>query len=117
MARKRVYREERRRRRRMPLWQKAICLGMAGVCLFAVYGVLRKTIRPMLLCWSERTEVRRLEARQENLKRENRDLNAKRIYLQSPQGAETEARKLGYVRPGEVSIVMPDDKPKQKSEK
>jgi len=112
MARRRpALREEpRRRRRRSRPWQKAIALAIAVVTALAVMGVLRKTLRPVLLCWRERAGVHRFEARLAAAKRERQALLEKRRYLRSPEGAQTEARRLGFVRPGEVSVVMEDDK-------
>lgn len=111
MARKRRPAPEgsRRRRRRVPVWLKVFWVAVAVVVALALFAVVRKTLRPVRLCYRERAEMRQQEIRLAELKRENLNMREKRRYLQSPAGAETEARKLGYVRPGEVSILMPDE--------
>lgn len=98
-----------KRRRKAPLRLKAFWLVVAAIAALTVFAVLRKTVRPILLCHRERTEVIRLENQLADLRRENRALETRRRYLESPAGAETEARKLGYVRPGEVSVIIQDE--------
>jgi cell division protein FtsB len=112
MARRRAYQDDepRRRRRKTLLWHKMVYIGLVAVFGFVVFRVCAKTIRPVILCCSLRNEVRQLDARAKSLTQENEALRLKRKYLMSPQGAETEARKLGFVRPGEVSIILQDEK-------
>jgi len=117
VARRRVSEpDERRRRRRTPVWRKALCMVLVGAVAVVVFAVVRKTLRPVLLCWRERVEVKRSEARLDSVKRDIRALEEKRRYLKSGPGAEAEARKVGYVRPGEVSILFEDESgsPKEK---
>jgi hypothetical protein len=57
-----------------------------------------------------------MEAHLNSIQKENSELRVKRKYLQSAQGAETEARKLGFVRPGEISIIMGDDQKQNPNE-
>ena len=115
MARKRVLvpREGRRRRRRLRTWQKFLLATIIVAVGFGSFAVLRKIYRPIDLMWENRTEVRKMEDHLNAVQKENSELQTKRKYLQSAQGAETEARKLGFVRPGEISIIIGEDQ-KQK---
>jgi len=94
----------------------AIWVAMAAMVVVVTYGVLRKTLRPVLLCWRERAEVHKLDDQLKRAEREHRALLERRRYLRSPEGAEIEARKLGYVRPGEISIMIGDEDGRQKDE-
>jgi cell division protein FtsB len=88
------------------------------VCLIAVvgFGVLRKLVRPILIYRVEASEIRQIERELKALKSENAVLKKQTEYLKTPKGAQTEARKLGFVYPGEVSIIL-DNQPDKKKER
>lgn len=102
---------ERRRRRRLTVWQKAVWCVLTVAIAFGTFAVIRKAVRPIDLLCEGKSEVRRMEAQYAKDKAENTALHKKRRYLLTPSGSEAEARKLGYVRPGEVSVVIEDKKP------
>ena len=114
MARRRSPSAQRsgRRRRKAPVLLKAFWVSAAVVVMVVAFSVGSKIIRPFRLWFTERQAVNRMEVQLAELTRDNTDLKAKREYLQSPTGAENEARRLGYVNPGEVSVVVqPPAKP------
>jgi cell division protein FtsB len=112
MARKRITEDERprRRKRRMQPWQKTVCLVFVLFLAFAAYRIGAKVLRPVILCYNLRGEVHQLDARAKSVDAENKALEKQRIELLSREGAETEARKLGYVHHGEVPIILEDGK-------
>lgn len=103
----------RRRRRRMPVWLKALwAVAFLIVGYFCVCSIL-KTVRPFILAWNGKQEVRRLESQIADGNRTKQEYLEKRRYLRSQEGAQTEARKLGYVKEGETSIMIEQEKKKQ----
>lgn len=82
-------------------------LGLALLMLIAVL-VLRKVARPFVFCYREAHSVNELSREFKELQRENSELIQKKIYVASREGAQIEARKLGWVMPGERSIVLED---------
>lgn len=115
MAKKRARQEgePRRRRRRRPIWQKIVLAGFALIFAFFAYRITIKLVQPVALLCTMRKETHQLAAESDKLKNDNEALQEKRKYLLSREGAETEARKLGYVRRGEISIIIQDEKKPQ----
>lgn len=76
-----------------------------------VLGALtvNKAIRPFKLFSREDRETQRIAAELRDLRKENSNIERRINYLKSPQGIAEAARKLGYVRPGEVTLVIPQD--------
>ena len=104
----------RRRRRRLLFWQKAVLFVCVGIIGFIAFIGLRKTIKPVRLVWAERREVLRMQDELAQKEKTNRELKNRRQYLLTPSGTETEARRLGFVRPGEVSIIISEDEKDKK---
>ncbi|MEN6372521.1 MAG: hypothetical protein ABFD64_10980 [Armatimonadota bacterium] len=101
---------ERRRRRKSTVLQKVICCVLAAATVFCAFIVIRQAVRPITLLCKGKSEVRQMETQYAKDKAENAALLKKRRYLLTPSGSEAEARKLGYVRPGEVSVIIEDKK-------
>lgn len=80
-------------------------LGVAVVVLALYVG-------PLLSFISTNREAGERRAHVEELRKENRELRARRAALKHPGALEQEARRLGMVRPGERAYVLrglPDD--------
>jgi cell division protein FtsB len=73
--------------------------------LVAIVGLY---IGPARSYWTARGESERRQAEVERLEREHERLKARKKALGTPQTLETEARKLGYVLPGEKAYVIED---------
>lgn len=71
------------------------------------WWVVGKVARPIILLRDQLRESRRLSAELESLKAKNKELRRRLKYLKTSRGAADEARKLGYVKPGEVLLVLP----------
>lgn len=102
-----------RKRRRKSVWRRTVW-PVAQLCTLAVitYLVISSAVatiaHPIKLLNSEYRETQRLSGQLAALKAQNAELERRIKHLQSPQGAEQAARKLGYVKPGEITLVIPD---------
>ena len=83
------------------------------VVLAAMIGtaVAGKIARPFQLRGAEDRELQRVQSELTTLRKENIILDRKLRYLKSKAGIASIARKLGYVKPGEISLVIPEDEP------
>lgn len=79
---------------------------MALLCvLVAIVGLY---IGPARSYWTARGEAARKQAEVQRLEREHERLKERRKALTTPETLEAEARKLGYVLPGEKAYVVED---------
>lgn len=80
-------------------------LGVAGCLLMAWFGTAAggQFVKARFM----RAENARIERRILELRLENQRLRKAVAALNTPQGMEREARRLGYVRPGEIPLVIP----------
>ena len=86
---------------RRPANVKLILACLAMVWLGAVVR------RPYLIAGQMEAENRRDERRVADLKKQNLELRKDIQALDTPQGMEREARRLGYVKQGEALLVVP----------
>ena len=52
--------------------------------------------------------MRKIESELKKLEKENADLMRRLEHLNTPQGIAQAARQLGWVKPGEITLVIPD---------
>jgi len=107
-------RPPRRRVRRRSVWRSIVWpiakySAMAAVVFLLGQMVAGKVARPLKLLNSESRESRRITAEIESLRRQNEALERRIRYLHTPRGAAQAARKLGYVKPGEIMLVLPPE--------
>ncbi len=69
-------------------------------------GVIALYVGPLHSYVTTRQQASERRAQVEELRKENRELRARRAALKDPSVLEEEARKLGMVRPGERSYVV-----------
>jgi len=83
------------------------------VVLAAMIGVAvaEKIARPFQLRGAEDRELQRVQSELTMLRKENTDLDRRLRYLKSKAGIASIARKLGYVKPGEIWLVILEDEP------
>jgi hypothetical protein len=101
----------KRRRRKTPVVERVFWIGTAVAVALVMFAVCCKIVRPFRLWFTEKQSVGILRVQLAQLKRENGELKIRQEYLRSPIGAQNEARKLGYVNPGETPIVVEPAKP------
>ena len=106
----------RRRVRRRSVWNVIVWPvvkygALAAVIVSLAVVVAVRVARPLKLLNRESRETARIAADLESLKKENEALDRRIKYLQTPRGAAQAARKLGYVKPGEIMLVLPPEPP------
>jgi cell division protein FtsB len=74
--------------------------------LLVLVGVLALYVKPVLSWWSTRQESQRRGAEVSALEAENERLRKRRAELKDPRMLESEARRLGMVKPGERAFVV-----------
>lgn len=86
--------------------QLANQLKLVLACLLMIWlgAVVR---RPFLIASHMAADNEKLEQRVMDLKMTNQILRKEAASLDTPVGMEREARRLGYVRKGEVPLVIP----------
>ncbi len=107
-----VRRKARRRQRRLrlPLPSAAGLLRGAGWLGAAVvlFYVGSWALRPHCQAWLVGRDIPALQERKQSAERERRDLEWQVRYARSEEGAKNLAREYGYVRDGEVPVLLPD---------
>lgn len=104
-----IRRIRRKRAKRPAVWVLAkLLLYVAAAALFTRFAIAQIN-RPLQLLKDQMKQSAALTARLEKLKKENRVLQRRLSYLQTERGKTQAARQLGYVKPGEVILVLPSD--------
>lgn len=83
----------------------AFVLAACGI-MGCAYLVLEKASRPFLISYAESREIAVISREKAAAENDNRRLKEEKEYLLTARGKEAEARKLGWVRDGEVAIVV-----------
>lgn len=96
----------------MPLFAKFAVVAVALVVGTAIMG---KVMRPIRLVSNEQRQKNHIVAEYKSLRAQNENLRRQLHYLQTPEGIVREARKHGFVKPGEVSLVITDSEPDNKA--
>ena len=103
-----------KKRRRKSVWRGQVwpIIKVTVLVLFvATFAGLfaDKLAKPLRLYIREYRATQELASEVSSLKKENAELERQIRYLQTPKGAAQAARKLGYVKPGEVTLILPDE--------
>lgn len=102
----------RRPRRILGMWARVTLLVAAvGVLGFIMFGLITKALRPYLEARVQKGQMSTTQGQIARLDRENADLRRRIAYLKTPDGMTTEARKMGYVKPGEIPIIVEGQTP------
>ncbi len=97
----------KRPRRILSLWSRLALLGaVIVVSVFIAVGIVTKAIRPYHEARVQTGQLARTRQASAALLAENDDLVRHIAYLKTPQGVASEARRMGYLRPGELPIVV-----------
>src|SRR5580765_6931914 len=81
-------------------------LKLTAICMVLIWlGAIVR--RPFLIAGRMAQENQRLEERLLSLKLENQRLRRQAATLETRAGMEREARHLGYLRQGEVPLIVP----------
>ena len=104
-------RRPRRSLLRHVIWPVAKVILVVAVAGFVGTLIVGKIARPFQLCSAEGRDVSRMQSELATLKEENRALERQIGYLKTSRGIAEAARKLGYVKPGEITLIIPDEEP------
>lgn len=83
-----------------------LALVILVVGAYCVKAVVAKITRPYLISYGESREVSNLKRQIASATAENRQLKSDINSIGKSQGKEAEARKLGWVKKGEIAIVV-----------
>ena len=106
----------RRRRKRSVLRKTIIPLLVCSFVAVAVVFLLGRISRPFVLFDRETQATQELQSKVDDYQAENARLERRIKYLMTSEGAAQAARELGWVKPGEITLVIPsekDQKPKK----
>lgn len=102
----------RRPRRILGLWARLTLLAIfIGVLGLAIFGLVTKAIRPYREAGAQKGQMSITRRQIADIDRQNDALRRRIAYLQTDAGKTTEARKMGYVKPGEIPIVIEGQTP------
>ncbi|HUV05380.1 MAG TPA: septum formation initiator family protein [Armatimonadota bacterium] len=99
----------RPRRRRTKLarsFRVLLALAVAACGLVVAGAIIAKGARPYLISHGEAKEIAQIKQQIAQSEAEKRALKKNIEYVQTPQGKEAEARKLGWVKEGEIAVVL-----------
>ncbi|MEN6357307.1 MAG: hypothetical protein ABFD83_09510 [Armatimonadota bacterium] len=103
----------RRRRPKRSVWRKIVwpLIKVSVVAALAVF-IIGKIARPFRLYNREYRETRQIALQLETMRKENAAMERQIKYLKTAEGSAQAARKLGWVKPGEITLVLPDSNSK-----
>lgn len=82
-------------------------IAVAGAALlFGCYMVGVKASKPYVISYRESKDIVSIKREISEAEAENRALKGQIGYLKTDRGKVAEARKLGFVKPGEISLVV-----------
>ena len=74
--------------------------------LFCIGAFVAKASKPYLISYGESKEISDIKNQIADARAENMAIKKDIKYLSTPEGKEAEARKLGWVKEGEVALVI-----------
>ena len=100
-------RKLRRRRPAVARYFRAFLVVSASCVILVIISMgIAKIVRPYLISYGQSKETAEIERQIDETKKENKALKRDLKYLNRPEGKEVEARKLGWVKEGEVALVV-----------
>lgn len=105
-----------RKRRRKTFWQATILPILKAVVLIAIICAAagffwQKFASPIREYQIQDALNKQAEADLARSSRQSREIERQIRYSQTPEGAAQAARKLGWVKPGEIILLLPDETP------
>lgn len=104
-ARRRI--RSKRPRRILGLWARAtLSVGIIAVSAFLAVCLVAKAAKPYQEASQQRIQLAETHRQSETLAEQNVQLERRIAYLRTSGGIASEARRMGYLRPGEYPIVV-----------
>lgn len=89
------------------VWARvALLFCFLGVLVFLAVALVAKAVRPYREARAQSVQLARTQAESSALAAQNALLQRHITYLKTSDGVASEARKMGYLRPGEIPIVV-----------
>lgn len=105
-ARRRTARPKRPRRI-LGMWARvALSVAVIAVSVLAAVGLVLKAVKPYQEASRQRVQLADTLRQSDILAAQNTQLERRIAYLKTPDGVASEARRLGYLKPGEYPIVV-----------
>ena len=79
---------------------------LVALVIFFISTFTAGFIKPYLITYNESREIAKIKKQIAEAKAENARLKRELAYLKTPLGKEVEARKQGWVRPGEIAVIL-----------
>ncbi len=97
----------KRPRRILSLWARAaLSVGLIAVTVFLAVCLVAKAVKPYREARGQRVQLAETRRQSEMLAAQNVQLERRVAYLRTADGVASEARRMGYLRPGEYPIVV-----------
>lgn len=97
----------KRPRRILGLWARAaLSVGLIAVTVFLAVCLVAKAVKPYREASRQRVQLGETRRQSELLASQNVQLERRVAYLRTSGGIASEARRMGYLRPGEYPIVV-----------
>jgi cell division protein FtsB len=110
--------KRRQPKRIYSLWARlGFLVFVVGLLCAAAVGLIAKAIRPYQELSVQSKQLKVTEKQITDLDKQNANLQRRIDALQTPDGVATQARTMGFVKKGEVPIVMPGTTPNRWVEK
>jgi cell division protein FtsB len=103
-------RSRRRRRQRSYFLQLALAASLVAAGAWLLVVVAEKVIHPYWLGHEVGQQVAQVREQVARQKARNAELRKQILFLRSEEGAEREARRRGFRRPGEEVYFFPEDR-------
>ena len=97
-----------KRPRRIPgMWARAgLSVAIIAVSLFFAVCLVAKAIKPYREASRQKAQLAQTLHQSDLLAGQNTQLERRVAYLRTPDGVASEARRMGYLRPGEYPLVV-----------
>ncbi|MFQ3548874.1 MAG: septum formation initiator family protein [Armatimonadota bacterium] len=104
----------KRRKVKPKFWKKRFvqlifAVIISASAIFVVHSIALKLLEPYKLYNAEAKELENIKTELAQIKSENAALERKIKYLKTPEGAAAAARENGWVKQGEIILVLPPD--------
>lgn len=97
----------KRPRRILGLWARAaLSVGIIAVSVFLAVCLVAKAAKPYREASRQRVQLAETHRQSQMLATQNIQLERRVVYLRTPGGVASEARRMGFLRPGEYPIVV-----------
>ena len=89
------------------LWARAaLSVGLIAVTVFLAVCLVAKAVKPYREARQQRVQLAETRRQSDLLATQNVQLERRIAYLRTSGGIASEARRMGYLRPGEYPIVV-----------